>query len=76
MVLAHSNAHHGEMKRRIAGCRVRLRQNRTMRQTDAHAQEIAESENVAAVPAVIGERIGERNDAALDVNRDAEEAGR
>jgi N-formylglutamate amidohydrolase len=60
------------MRRRIAGCRVRLRQSRTMRQTDTHAQEIAESENVAAAPAVIGER----NDAALDENRDAEEARR
>ncbi|HVF29034.1 MAG TPA: hypothetical protein VM943_12385 [Pyrinomonadaceae bacterium] len=71
MVLAHSHAHHGEMRRRIAGCRVRLRKHRTMRQTDAHAQEIAESENVAAAQTIIGER----NDSALDANRDAEEAG-
>ncbi|MGI8566175.1 MAG: hypothetical protein ACR2LZ_06800 [Pyrinomonadaceae bacterium] len=75
MVLTHSSAHHGEMRRRIAGCRVRLRQNRTMRQTDAHAQEIAESENVVVSPVAAPAAIGERNAAAV-VNRDAEEAGR
>ena len=60
------------MRRRIACCRVRLRRNRTMRQTEAHAQENAEPKNVAADPVIIGER----NNAAPDVNRDAEEAGR